>query len=67
MIDSDAEIYTALRDTEKLKKALENIYKKSTFVSEETWSNEEQIVTLSTCSYEYENARYVLIGKMVEW
>ncbi len=67
LTDTDADIYTALNDREKVKEALEQFYKKSTFLSEETWEKTEQIVTLSTCSYEYDNARYVLIGKLVEW
>ncbi len=67
LTDTDADIYTALNDREKVKEALEQFYKKSTFLSEETWEKTEQIVTLSICSYEYDNARYVLIGKLVEW
>ncbi len=67
LTDTDADIYTALNDTEKVKETLEQLYKKSTFLSEETWEKTEQLVTLSTCSYEYDNARYVLIGKLVEW
>ncbi len=63
--DTDAEIYAALNDAGKLNEALEKIYKKSTFSSDETWNDAEQIVTLSTCSYEYDNARYVLIGKLI--
>lgn len=36
----------------------------STFRTSRVLQNEDFYVTLSTCSYEYENARYVLIGKL---
>lgn len=37
----------------------------SDFVSEVEVSLEDRIVTLSTCTYEYDNARYVLMAKLV--
>ena len=39
---------------------------KSSFVSGVTVDDEDKLVTLSTCSYDYDNARYVLIGRIVE-
>jgi sortase B len=41
---------------------MEYAEKNSTFVSPETYSGQEQLVVLSTCSYEYEDARYFLVG-----
>jgi len=38
---------------------------KSTFQSEVEVSTTDRFVTLSTCSYEFDNARYVVIGKLV--
>lgn len=37
----------------------------STFKSEETIGKDDQMVLLSTCSYDVTNGRYVLIGKLV--
>jgi len=37
----------------------------STFRSNIEVSEDDRYITLSTCSYEYENARYVVIGKIV--
>ncbi len=39
--------------------------KKSTFKSDVDLSSIEKIITLSTCSYEYSDARYVLIGSLI--
>lgn len=39
---------------------------KSTFVSNAAVSDDDKLVTLSTCTYEYDNARYVLICKLEE-
>lgn len=36
----------------------------STFASDVALSDTDMFITLSTCSYEYENARYVVIGKI---
>ena len=47
--------------TAYLTKALE----KSTFDSGLTFSEDDTLVTLSTCSYEFDNARYVVIGRLV--
>lgn len=38
----------------------------STFVSDVKLDEEDAYITLSTCSYEYENARYVVIGTLDE-
>ena len=38
----------------------------STFKSDVTITAEDQIVMLSTCSYDVEDGRYVLVGKLVK-
>ena len=34
----------------------------STFESDITYSESDKIVALSTCSYEFDNARFIVIG-----
>ncbi|WP_461205962.1 class B sortase [Clostridium sp. DL1XJH146] len=38
--------------------------KESTFKSNTIVKNEDRIITLCTCSYEFNNARYTLYGKL---
>lgn len=59
---SDA--YQDFITTDGLKTYLENLVKQSTFVSNVDVAQVDRIVTLSTCSYEYSTARYVLIGAL---
>ncbi len=44
--------------------AVVDIISKSTFDSAIEIKEDTQIITLSTCSYEFNNARYVLLGKL---
>ena len=39
---------------------------KSNFTSKALVTGEDKLVTLSTCTYEYEDARFVVIGKIAE-
>ena len=48
------------------KKLIDNAIKKSTFISDVDVSCEDKIITLSTCSYNFENARYILLGVLKE-
>ncbi|MBR5164816.1 MAG: class B sortase [Ruminococcus sp.] len=43
-----------------------HIYDKSAVSREMTYSNDDRFVSLSTCSYEFTNARNILTGKLVE-
>ena len=36
----------------------------TTFTSTELYSEEDRIIVLSTCSYEFDDARYIVIGKL---
>lgn len=61
----DSEVYNNSFGTqEPLDKFMESAIKKSTFKSNAEYVVEDKLITLSTCSYEYSNARYVIIGKL---
>ena len=59
---SDAEIYSFGLAEGDVCALVEKAIKQSTFQSGFQVSQADRYVTLSTCSYEYDNARYVLIG-----
>lgn len=61
---SDSDSYDIIYDYDDLEAYIEEIMPKSTFTSSVDVSGIEKIVTLSTCSYEYNNARYVLLGSL---
>ena len=62
---ANSEFYTPeFGDSEKFKSFLQKIKAESTFVSDVSVTETDQIVTLSTCSYEFGNARYVVFGKL---
>ena len=59
----DGDVYQALYPEDGEKENLLNKWLESSdFVSDYEPSPEDWLLTLSTCSYEYNNARYVLIG-----
>ena len=60
---SDSDVYSALYpDEEEKEQLLKKWLSASTFQAEWEPSPDDRFITLSTCSYEYSNARYVLIG-----
>lgn len=64
---SDSETYELFSYTEDLHERLEYALAHSTFdAGEVDISAIEHVVTLSTCTYEYATARYVVIGNLVE-
>lgn len=58
-------IYQTQPDEAVFYEYLAKLQKKSTFRSGLTITQEDSVVTLSTCSYEFDNARYVVIGKLI--
>jgi sortase B len=44
---------------------LDDIQSKSCFESDYAPSGDDRIITLSTCTYEYNTARYVVVGSLV--
>lgn len=64
--ESHSEVYSPrFGSTENFDAFLRNIKENSTFVSDVTVTGDDRIVTLSTCSYEFNNARYVVFGKLI--
>ena len=66
LTDADSETYTFRFDSEEAYAAwLERMVANSDFKTDVKLSVEDRVVTLSTCSYEYYDARYVVMGKLV--
>ena len=59
--DAEAEIYTIFVDQEELDSYLAFAEGKSTFTPDYKAETINGIIALSTCSYEYDDARYVLV------
>ncbi len=51
---------------ELMDKYVEEAIKKSTFKSNADYKSGDRLITFSTCSYEYTNARYVVVGLIKE-
>ena len=60
VVNRDSEIYHPSPKTD----VIADIISKSTFDTSVTINDDDKIITLSTCSYEFNNARYVLLGKL---
>lgn len=63
---ADSNVYSFVVSDGQKKLFLETAKGKSLFSSSVTATEDACFLTLSTCSYEYDNARFVLIGKLVE-
>lgn len=59
---STGEVYDTQLSAEKVRQ----LCTRSSFKSRVTPQDGDVFITLSTCSYEYENARYVVIGRIIE-
>lgn len=60
--DTSAEIYSIPQSVEEKDALVESIMRKSTFATKAEISSEDRLITFSTCTYEYDEARYVLVG-----
>lgn len=60
----DADIYLMNLDAASYDRIVRSSLKYGTDVE---WTTEDKLVLLSTCAYEYDGARYVLVGKLVPW
>lgn len=65
---SDSNIYTTnIKDIGGREVYLDTINKLATYTTDVAMEPTDRIVILSTCAYEYKNARYMVICKMVPW
>lgn len=63
VVKRDVLIYVPNPDETDLDNFLIDAKEKSTFKSEVEITENDTLITLSTCSYEYNHARYIVIGK----
>ena len=64
--DADSDTYTiGFQSEESYEEFLEKMQSQSDFKTGVKLSTEDKIITLSTCSYEFYDARYVIQGKLV--
>lgn len=67
VLKSTAAIYTVHPESkETLFQLIEKLKKSSVFESDVTFAPEDIFITLSTCDYNFANARFVLVGKLVK-
>ena len=59
---SDSEIYNFPKTEKTNKELIEKAKRNSTFKSDVDVTENDKIITLSTCSYDFEDARFVLLG-----
>lgn len=65
---SDSAIYTTNFHDEEGKQEYINLIKSlATYITTEEMTTEDRLVILSTCAYEYQEARYMVVGKMIPW
>ena len=65
---SDSNIYTTnIKDIGGREVYLETVNKLASYTTDVAMEPTDRIVILSTCAYEYKNARYMVICKMVPW
>lgn len=66
VVKRDDKIYNPKLDEEAFTELLNDYRAKSTFKADVELEYNDTIVTLSTCSYEFDNARYIVIGRLTE-
>lgn len=62
----DPVTYSFPADQEGRDKVLDQVYRSSSFLSGVEVLDGEKLITLSTCTYEYDDARYVVVGVLRE-
>ncbi len=65
---SDSQVYlTNFHDKDDIRDYIDYVKSAADYVTDVKVTPEDKLVLLSTCAYEYQNARYMVIGKMVPW
>ena len=67
---SDSDLYMANindDDEEGKQKYLDEVVDTALYTTREKMSTDDRYVILSTCAYEYEDARYIVVCKMTPW
>lgn len=64
VVKRDDKIYLPNQSEEEFTELIEKYRAKSTFKTNVELEYSDTIVTLSTCSYEFDNARYIVIGRL---
>lgn len=65
VVKSNSKIYKPNATPNEIRAILAELKQNTTFTSDVTINDNDTFVTLSTCSYEFNNARYVVIGKLI--
>lgn len=63
-VPGTSELFDALIDDGQIAAQIKNAIENSSFKSGYTYAEEDRFITLSTCSYDYADARYVVFGKL---
>lgn len=66
VVSTEDMIYQPSPETDSFSEYVEKLVEKSGFRSEAEYYPGDTLVTLSTCSYEFDTARYVLVCKLTE-
>lgn len=65
VVKRDDKIYVPNQSEKEFSELLNEYKANSTFNSDVEPEDDDTIVTLSTCSYEFDNARYIVIGRLI--
>mgnify|MGYP003293871399 CR=1 FL=1 len=65
-VPGTSEIFDTLANPDEAEKVIRDALLGSTFKADYTYSETDRFVTLSTCSYDYADARYIVIGRLNE-
>ncbi|WP_318504128.1 class B sortase [Bacillus sp. T3] len=67
VIDDASNIYNIPQTKEEQKAQFVKIKEQSTFAANTSFQEGDRLVTLSTCSSEFDSARFVLVGKIISF